>query len=106
MANYFRNAGVQIGTTQTPLFTCPTASTCVIHALYISNVGSGPANVDIEITIDGGTTYRYIGKGLSVPEDSTLILDKPINLEGDDILAVTANAVNSIEAVCAVLEIS
>jgi hypothetical protein len=106
MANTFKNAGIEVLASRTTLYTCPASTTAVIHALYISNVGIGSTSVDIEITVDGGTTYRYIGKGLSVPEDSTLILDKPINLESADILAVTASSTASIEAVCAILEIA
>jgi hypothetical protein len=41
-----------------------------------------------------------------VPEDSTLIPDKPINLEAGDILAITASAANKLDAVCAILEIT
>ena len=107
MANSFKNAGIQVGTSRTTLYTCPSGSTAVIHALYVSNVdGLTASNVDIEITVDGGTTYRYIGKTLAVPEDSTLILDKPINLEAGDILALTASSTGDIEAVCAILEIT
>jgi len=63
MANAFKNAGVQVGTSRTTLYTCPSGTEAVIHALYVSNVdGANNADVDIEITIDGGTTYRYIGK--------------------------------------------
>lgn len=107
MANSFKNAGVQVGATRTTLYTCPSSTQAVIHALYISNVdGTNSANVDIELTIDGGTTYRYIGKTIPVPADSTLVLDKPINLEASDILAITASATGDIEAVASVLEIT
>lgn len=107
MANTFKNAGVQVAATRTTLYTCPAATQAVIHALYISNVdGAADADVDIEITVDGGTTYRYIGKTVPVPADSTLILDKPINLEAGDILAVTASAAGDLEAVVAILEIT
>jgi hypothetical protein len=106
MANTFKNAGIQVGTSRTTLYTCPASTTAVIHALYISNVGNVSATADIEITIDGGTTYRYIGKGLEIPDDSTLILDKPINLEASDILAITASSAASVEAVSAILEIA
>ena len=107
MANTFKNAGVQVGTSRTTLYTCPAGKQAVIHALYLSNTdGTSPVSADIEITIDGGTTYRYIGKTLLVPEDSTLIPDKPINLEAADVLAITASAASRLEAVCAILEIT
>jgi hypothetical protein len=107
MANSFKNAGIQVTTNRTTLYTCPAETAAVIHALYISNVdGVNEATVDIEITVDGGTTYRYIGKTLSVPEDSTLVLDKPLNLEANDILAITASVAGDIDAVCSILEIT
>lgn len=105
--NSFKNAGVAVGTSRTTLFTCPAGKECIVHALYLSNVdGTSSADVDIEVTVDGGSTYRYVGKTLPVPADSTLVLDKPLNLEASDILAVTASAASDIEAYCAVLEIT
>lgn len=107
MANTFKNAGVQISTSRTTVYTCPSATQAVIHALYISNVdGTNSVDVDIEVTVDGGSTYRYIGKTIPVPADSTLVLDKPINLEASDILAITASAASDVEAVCSILEIT
>jgi len=107
MANTFKNAGIEVLASRTTLYTCPVATTAVIHALYLSNVdGTNHVDADIEITIDGGTTYRYIGKSLAIPDNSTLILDKPINLEAGDILAITASAIDRLEAVISILEIS
>ena len=107
MANTFKNAGVQISTSRTTVYTCPSATQSVIHALYISNVdGTNSVDVDIEVTVDGGSTYRYIGKTLPVPADSTLVLDKPVNLEASDILAITASTASDVEAVCSILEIT
>ena len=107
MANTFKNAGVQVSTSRTTLYTCPSSTQAVIHALYISNVdGTNSVDVDIEVTVDGGSTYRYIGKTIPVPADSTLVLDKPINLEAGDILGITASAASDVEAVCSILEIT
>jgi hypothetical protein len=79
----------------------------VIHALYISNIDSvNDADVTIEVTIDGGTTYRHIAKAISVPANSTLILDKPINMEAGDILGLTASVAGDLEVFASILEIS
>jgi hypothetical protein len=107
MANTFKNAGVAVGTSRTTVYTAPSATQSVVHALYISNVdGTNNATATIEITIDGGTTYRHIGKTIPVDADSTLVLEKPINLEAGDILAVTASGVSDLEAVASILEIT
>ena len=100
MANTFKNAGVAIGTSRTTVYTAPSATQSVIHALYISNIdGVNDASVTVEVTIDGGTTYRHIAKTVPVPADATLLLDKPINLEAGDILGLT-------EVFASILEIS
>jgi len=111
MANSFKNAGVAItSTARTTVYTCPTTvpiTTTILHAIYISNVdGTNSVNVTVEATVDGGTTYRKIGYLLPVPPNSTLILDKPVNLEGADILAVTASAANDLDVFCSVLEVT
>ena len=94
MASSFKNAGMVVVTTDNSsanLYTCPSATVAVIHALYISNKSStNVANVDVKVTIDGGTTFRHIGKSLQVPIENTLVLDKPINLEANDIIRIVA----------------
>ena len=46
MANTFKNAGVAIGTSATTIYTAPSSTTGVIHAIYISNVdGTNDATV-------------------------------------------------------------
>lgn len=107
MANAFKNAGVAVLASRTTLYTCPAATEAVVHAIFISNVdGTNSADVKIEATIDGGTTYRVIIQDAPVVAGSTLVLDKPINLEANDILAVTASAASDLEAFASVLEIS
>ena len=107
MANTFKNAGVAVGTTATTLYTCPASTDGIIHALYISNIdGTNSADVDVEVSVDGGSTFYYVGKTLPVPADSTLILDKPINLEASDVIRLTANATGDLQAFASVLEIT
>jgi hypothetical protein len=115
MASTFKNAGLDVGTSDNSsndLYTCPSATAAVIHALYISNLSStNVANVDVKITIDGGTTFRHIGKQLEIDVNNTLVLDKPINLEANDKIRIIA-AVNldssspDVEAVASILEIA
>ena len=107
MANTFKNAGVAVGTTATTLYTCPASTDGIIHALYISNIdGTNSADVDVEVSVDGGSTFYYVGKTLPVPADSTLILDKPINLEASDVIRLTASATGDLQAFASVLEIT
>jgi hypothetical protein len=114
MASSFKNAGMSVVTTDDASANLYTASgvTAVVHAVYISNKSStNEANVDVKVTTDGGSTFYHIGKSLRIPVENTLVLDKPINLETNDILRVVAevNADSSspdIEVYASVLEIS
>jgi hypothetical protein len=107
MANTFKNAGIAVGTTATTLYTCPASTEGIIHALYISNIdGTNSADVDIEVSVDGGTTFYYVGKTVPVPADSTLILDKPINLEASDVIRLTASVAGDLQAFASILQIT
>jgi hypothetical protein len=81
------------------------SSTCVVHAVFISNTDGG-SSVNVDITVYNGTDSYFIGYQLPVPAGSTLILDKPINLETTDRLRVKTTSANDIDVVCAVLEIT
>ena len=115
MASTFKNAGMTIVTNDNSsanFYTCPVATTAVIHALYISNKSStNVANVDVKVTTDGGTTFYHIGKSLEIDVSNTLIMDKPINLEANDIIRIVAESNEDssspeVEAFASILEIS
>jgi len=107
MANTFKNAGVAVGNTRTTVYTCPVSTAAVVNAVYLSNIdGANSVDATLECTIDGGTTYRHVMKTVPVPADSTLVIDKAVNLEAGDILAATASATGDLECVIGVLEIT
>jgi hypothetical protein len=114
MASAFKNAGMSIGTTDDASANLYTASgvTAVIHAIYISNKSTTTnANVDIKVTTDGGSTFYHVGTHLEIPNSNTLVLDKPINLETNDIIRVVAyvnedSSQPDLEAFASILEIS
>ena len=114
MASTFKNAGAAVVTTDDSNADIYTASgvTAVVHAVYISNhSSSNEAHVDVKVTVDGGSTFRHIGKSLKIPVENTLVLDKPINLENNDILRIYADpnpdsSSVDVEAYASILEIS
>ena len=113
MASTFKNAGAALGIADSgALYTAGGSVYAVNHALYISNKSStNEAIVDVKVTTDGGSTFYHIGKSLRVAASNTLVLDKPINLEPNDVLRVVAevNADSSspdVEAYASILEIS
>jgi hypothetical protein len=95
MASTFKNAGITVPVVNDNtgnIYTAGPSETGVIHALYISNKSeTSAARVNVLQTIDGGSTFKFIGKNLEVPVNNTLTLDKPVNLENNDILRVYAD---------------
>ena len=90
MASTFKNQGATLGVSDSgALYTAGGSTYAVIHALYISNhETTSSINVHVKVTTDGGSTFYHVGKGLSVPANNTLVLDKPINLEPSDKIRV------------------
>ena len=108
MAQTFKNAATGSTTTLQPLYTCPASTTGVVHAIYISNIdGTNDATIDISIS---GSLYfdtrRYLMKTVDVPADSTVILEKPINLGAGDKLETKASANSDIDVFASILEIT
>ena len=116
MANVFTNAGVAI-TTATTIYQVPqNTDSAVVHSIYIANIdGTNSATVNIEVSTDGAgaANFFHVAKTVQVPADSSLILDKPINLRnansvasGGDLIRATASATGDLEAFVSVLQIT
>ena len=115
MASAFKNAGITVPTTDNSsanLYTSGTSGGGVIHALYVTNKSStNTANVDVKVTTDGGSTFKYLAKSVSIAQGDTLMMDKPINLETSDIIRVVAevsldSSAPDVEAFASILEVS
>jgi len=116
MANAFKNAGVAVGATATTIYQVPIGvNSSVVHSIYIANVdGINSATVNIEVSTDGAGSsgFFHVAKTVQVPADSTLILDKPINLfntnnaSTGDLMRATASAASDLECFISILEIS
>ena len=115
MANAFTNAGVAI-TTATTIYQVPIGTdSAVVHSIYIANIdGTNSATVNIEVSTDGAGSgsFFHVAKTVQVPADSSLILDKPINLRNannasaGDLIRATASNTGDLEAFVSVLQIT
>ncbi len=116
MANAFKNAGVAIGNSATTIYQTPAGvNSSVVHSIYIANVdGVNAATVNIEVSTDGAgaANFFHVAKTVQVPADSTLILDKPVNLynannaSAGDLMRATASVAGDLECFISILEIS
>ena len=108
MANTFKSAATGSNTALTTMYTCPAATTAVVHAIYLSNVdGTNDATVNIAISGSAYFDHRnYLLKTVDIPADSTVVIEKPINLGAGDKLETQASANDDIEVFASILEIT
>ena len=108
MANTFKSAASGSTTSIQTLYTCPAATTAVVHAVYLSNI-DGTNDATIDLSISGSANFddrRYILKTVDVPADSTVVIEKPINLGAGDKLETAASANGDIDVFASILEMT
>ena len=108
MANTFKSAATGSTTGVTTMYTCPAATSAVVHAMYLSNVdGSNDATISVSISGSANFDHRsYILKTVDVPADSTVVIQKPINLGAGDKLETQSSANGDIDVFASILEIT
>ena len=108
MANTFKSAATGSNTALTTMYTCPAATSAVVHAMYLSNV-DGTNDATVTVSISGSANFdtrRYLLKTVDVPADSTIVIEKPINLGAGDKLETQASANDDIDVFASILEIT
>ena len=108
MANTFTSAATGSRTDLLTMYTCPAATTSIIHAIYLSNV-DGTNDATVNVAVSGSATFqtrRYLLKTVDVPEDSTVVIEKPINLGAGDKLETQSSANDDIDVFASILEIT
>lgn len=108
MANTFKNAvSSAIGTSQTSVYTVPSATTTTVIGLTVANIHSSAITVDVVVTDTSATTSVYLVKAATVPVGGALVPvggDQKIVLEATDIIKVTSNTASSADVIVSVLE--
>ncbi len=108
MANTFTSAATGSRTDLLTLYTCPVATTGIVHAIYLSNI-DGTNDATVNVSISGSANFtdrRYILKTVDVPADSTVVIEKPINLSAGDKLETQASANGDIDVFASILEMT
>ena len=108
MANTFKSAATGSSATLGAFYRCPAATTAVVHAVYLSNV-DGSNDETISLSISGSANFndrKYILKTVDVPADSTVVIEKPINLGAGDKLEAQASQTSSIDVFASILEMT
>jgi hypothetical protein len=108
MANTFKNAvSSAVGTSQTSVYTVPSATTATVIGLTVSNITGSDITVDIVVTDTSSSTSIFILKAATVPVGGAIVPiggDQKIVLEATDILKVTSSASSSADVLVSVLQ--
>ena len=108
MANTFKSAATGSRTDLLTMYTCPGGTTSVVHAIYLSNI-DGTNDATVNVAVSGSANFqdrRYILKTVDVPADSTVVIEKPINLGTGDKLETQASANDDIDVFASILEMT
>lgn len=103
-----KTAGLAVTGTATAIVTNSSASNKVlkINTLYVSNITTSNGWVTVDVYKNATTAFR-VGYQITVPTNATLdVISKPIYLEENDSLRLTANGSAVIEAVVSYEDIS
>ena len=116
MADTFKNAGVDLSTTDpTTIYTVPTANpgalppvfptTAVIKSILICNDSGNTTEYTIEWTDSSASATYKITNDKTIATDTTYeVLSQPLVLEESDLIKITANAANEIHITMSFLE--
>lgn len=107
MANTFKNASIVINSTPgTILYTTPSSTSSVIHALIISNTSASPQNVTVQVVDASASTSFRLLTNAPIPVGGSLFFPKPVNLEVGDSIRITSSTASALEAYASILEIT
>ena len=107
MANQYKNAKVDLTTTDaTTLYTCPTSTTAIVKSILVSE-GSGNADTITVTLTDAASAVFSIFKVKAVGANTTVeLLTAPMVVEESEILKVTAATANRLHVVASLLEVT
>ena len=109
MAIAFKNTSttVALADTMQTMYTAPgNVNGSIVHAIYIANKLMTSAIVCSLVLVDSSaSTEKYIMKDITVFKNTSLVVDKVVNLEPGDSLKLQSSSVDC-DVVMSVLELS
>ena len=109
MASSFKNKTATIATANTDqtLYTATGVTSAVVHGLFAANThASSNVNVTLKLVDSSNSSAETkILNAVPIPPNTTLSMDKPINLETSDSLKVQASTTDC-EVTASILELS
>ena len=106
MANTFTNKKVDLTTTSaTTLYTAPSATTCIIKSILVSEDSGNADTITVTITDTAAAVFSLFKTKSISANGTTELLTAPLVLEESEILKVTAATANRLHVVLSALEV-
>lgn len=105
MPNTFKNYASASVTTQTTVYTAPSATQSTIIGMTVANTANATANISVQVTM--GATTVFVVKNAPIPVGGALVPiggDQKVVLEAADAIKVTSD--QTVDVLLSVLEIS
>jgi len=107
VANQYKNAKVDLtATTATTLYTCPTATTCIIKSILVSEDSGNADTITVTITDSASAVFSVFNVKAVGANATVELLTEPLVVEESEIVKVTAATANRLHVVASLLEVS
>ena len=106
MANTFINKKVDLTTTSaTTLYTVPSATTCIIKSILVSEDSGNADTITVTITDTAAAVFSLFKTKSISANGTTELLTGPLVVEESEVVKVTAATANRLHVVLSALEI-
>ena len=107
MANSFKNAKVDLTTTNaTTLYTVPSATTTIVKSILVSEDSGNADTITVTLTNASSAVFSLF-KVKAVGANTTIeLLTSPLDVTEGEIIKVTAATANRLHVVASLLEVS
>jgi hypothetical protein len=107
MANNYKNAKVDLTTTDvTTLYTAPSATTAIFKSLLVSNDSGSADTITVTITNSASAVFSVYNVKSVASNTTTELLTQPLVVMESEIIKVTAGATNRLHVIGSYLEIT
>ena len=107
MANNYKNAKVDLATTDvTNLYTAPAATTAIFKSLLVSNDSGSADTITVTITNSASAVFSVYNVKSVASNTTTELLTQPLVVMENEIIKVTAGATNRLHVIGSYLEIT
>ena len=85
-------------TSDTDIYTVPSATEAVVSTLVVANIGTAAATYNIAIRPDGDTlaNSQYIAKGVAIAANDSTTLTLGITMDATDVVTVATETANTL----------